>query len=118
MKINCNWETCNSECKYFKSCNLHQPATSQLILICNQLDWLSVHLDEINKGINHFKNMLFQFKQGLLSDFIMKHTSRNTIETKLRELNDEKLRTISEIREYQIKEKNMRKILNRRRKSK
>lgn len=112
--IRCDFETCTMECKYYRSCNLHQPITSQLLYVRKELNWLSNHLREVNEGINHFNTMLIQYERGNLSEFIVDHISRNTIENLLSDLHSEKRETISQIREYQIKENNMVKILNRR----
>lgn len=60
--------------------------------------------------------MLFQYKQGLLPDFIAEHISINTIEHEIKKLRKEKKDILSEIKEYQIKENNISKILKRRQK--
>ena len=114
MKINCDWEKCVSDCKYFDVCNLHEPFNTELFRVNVQLNWLVQRLSEINNGIGHFNTILFQLKHGQLSQFVMEHMSEYSINKKLAELKIEKEQTMVEIRKYQVKEKNMRKILKKR----
>ena len=112
MMIKCDYVKCEN-CNVFDVCNLHQTTTSQLLMIRKELNWKINRLKEINKGINHFKTMLLQFKRNELSDFIMQHTSETQITKSLNLLRLEKKTLQSEIKEYQTMEKNIIKILKR-----
>jgi methionine salvage enolase-phosphatase E1 len=85
-----------------------------LVCLRRELNWKVNRLNEINQGINHFNNMLFQFEHNNLPAFIMEHTSKEKINKKITELRLEKKETIQSIREYQIQERNILKILERR----
>ena len=114
MRIRCDYTICSNECKYFEYCNLHQPSNFSLVQVREELNWNVSYLNEINRGINHFNNMLFQFEHNQLPLFIMGHTSKEKISNKITQLRTEKKETITKIKEYQIKEKNIIKILERR----
>lgn len=115
MMIRCDYVKCEN-CNVFDVCNLHQTTTSQLTMIRKELNWKVNRLKEINQGISHFKTMLLQFKRKELPDFIMQHTSETLIAESLNLLYSEKQTLQAEIKENQIMEKNIIKILKRRQK--
>ena len=116
MKINCNYVKCEN-CNVYDKCNLHKIANFQLLNTRQQLNWSISRFNEIVEGINHFNSTLIQYNQGELSDFVMKHISKHTIQQRLSSLHSEKTELLLEIKRLQTKEKNIIKIINRRTKN-
>lgn len=114
MRINCDYVNCTDKCKHYHVCPLHQPSNSSLSMLRNELNWKVGRLNEINQGISHFRNMSYQFEMGILPTEIAWHTSKEKINNKINELYLEKKELIQSIRECQLKEKNIVKILERR----
>lgn len=113
MRIKCDWEVCSNKCMYYSSCILHQPAHSNLIKVEEELYWNVNRLNELSRGINQYKQELFQYND--LPESIKKYVSRESLQELIHQAEEEKLKVQSTIRELQIKELNMRKILQRRR---
>lgn len=115
MMIRCDYVKCEN-CNVYSQCNLHHATTLQLSMLRKELNWKVNRLKEVNRGINHFKTMLLQFKRNELSKFIMEHTSETLINESLTLLYAEKGTLQTEIKEHQIMEKNITTILKRRQK--
>lgn len=112
MKIRCDQETCSTNCRYYAPCNLHQSSHFNLLQVENELSWNINRLNELNKGINRYKQELNQYDD--LPQLIKKYISKQDIQDSLRKAENEKLEVQKMIRELQVKELNMRKILERR----
>ena len=112
MKINCNWQTCNDKCKFYQVCHLHQVSSFKLIQIDKELNWNINRLNEINRGITHYRNTLLEYNSLPLT--VKKHLTKKDIQKLIASLQKEKQEIQTTISDLQRKDRNIKKILNRR----
>lgn len=112
MRIRCDWEKCSNKCRYYSSCILHHPTHSNILRVEEELSWNVNRLNELSRGINQYKQELFQYDD--LPKMVREHLAKETLQELIHNAEEEKETVQSRIRELQIKELNMRKILQRR----
>lgn len=112
--INCDFEECTSLCKNYYICSLHTPFNQRLGELRSMIIWDYKRIHEINKGINHCKEMIYAFNHNELPEIVSEYFSERIMLEQIRSLREEKNQLVSELRELQIKEKNIMKILKRR----
>jgi|GEM_PF-6713897 adenylosuccinate lyase len=110
--INCDFERCTDKCTYYESCILHHPSHFNQLQVEEELKWNVNRLNELTRGINQYKQSLYEYDR--LPDEVQKYLSREKLQDLIRKSELEKQEVQSTIRELQIKELNIRKILQRR----
>lgn len=109
--IKCDFEKCSANCRYYNSCILHQTSHFNQLRIEDNLKWNVNRLNELTTGINRYKQSLNQYYE--LPKTVRKHIQRDEFKELIKKAETEKKEIQQEIRELQIKELNIRKILER-----
>lgn len=116
MKINCDYNECTIKCKNYNICNLHTPSNQEYHQIRQEIKWSMNRIDEINRGINNYRNTLYQIQNNTIPKSLLPHLNTEKIQTTIKELQTEKRELIQSIGSMQIREKNIYTILRRREK--
>lgn len=72
MIIRCDWEKCTDECKYYNQCDLHNPASSQLLAVQWERDFIFRKIQDIDAKLITARKISRDISLGVYHENIKK----------------------------------------------